>query len=227
MGHCTCCLDWPVPSLLIAALSVVTAAADTINTYINSGLSGSTEEDNTSFRELHWPQESMSKTKGYCNRLRSSFSRYCLDPWGRKLSYEWRLRFNIHRQPLTLSYMPQSESPVTLQVLEMRDLCGQAAVWIPTGLSYSNSTQRTLSINNLLLIDFQCGGKNVPDPPQGDWRCIWSSLFVVRVVTARAHMLWWKDPSLRRFAGPFVKSRDLKRFDAQRSRPVVRDTSLA
>lgn len=46
----------------------------------------------------------------------------------RKLSYEWRLHVNVHRQPHTGRYVPQSETPVTMQVLDMHDLCGQAPV---------------------------------------------------------------------------------------------------
>lgn len=43
---------------IVAYHPLVTASADTINANINNGLSGSTEEDNTSVRELWWPWQS-------------------------------------------------------------------------------------------------------------------------------------------------------------------------
>lgn len=34
-------------------------------------------------------------------------------------------------------------------------------------VSSDGNTTHIFSINNLLLIDFQCGRRNMPDPPQG------------------------------------------------------------
>lgn len=66
-----------------------------------------------------------------------------------------------------------------------------------TGLGYSNSTQQTLSINNLLLIDFQC-----PESPGMHLPLT----IAVALVTAPAHMLWWRAAGLQRWSDSIVQS---------------------
>lgn len=75
---------------------------------------------------------------------------------------------SISRQPRCRSHTCLRVSHLSLHRCCKRLIC---VAGLPaessTGLCYSNSTQQTLSINNLLLIDFQCRRTNVADPPRG------------------------------------------------------------